>query len=200
MPAVGDGRIGLVETENARLLLPIAAEIQAAVELLRQFGPEADDPPAGIADRPDQPAGKPGVGQEIRGPNLVGRKAVAEQAVPDWLGRGEISRAAVVPASAGRTPAGAGSPGPPARRRRGFRWPPAGPEYGGNRPPSGRRQDARSGLAADSLRKRPWEDWAWPAGRIDHASRAMQDDCSESAGDVKSGVSCRRRNYCRGLH
>ena len=92
VPAVSDGRIGLVETENAHLLLPVGAEVQAAVELLRQFGPEADDPPAGIADWPDQPAGKPGVGQEIRGPNLVGREAVAEQAVPDGLGRGEVSQ------------------------------------------------------------------------------------------------------------
>ena len=90
VPAVGDGRKGLVKTEDAHLLLPVGAQIQAAIELLRQLGPEADDPPAGVADRPDQPAGKPGVGQEIRGPNLVGREAVAEQAVPDGLGRGEV--------------------------------------------------------------------------------------------------------------
>ena len=65
MPTVSDLRIGIVETENAHLLLPVAAEVKAMFKLLGQFGPEADDSPAGIADGPDQPAGKPGVGQEI---------------------------------------------------------------------------------------------------------------------------------------
>ena len=37
VPAVSDGRIGLVKTENADFLLPVGVEIQAAIDLLRRF-------------------------------------------------------------------------------------------------------------------------------------------------------------------
>ena len=96
MPAVRDGWIGLVETENAGLPFQSLLRYRLRSKLLRKFGPEADDSPAGVADWPDQPAGKPGIGQEIRGPNLVGRKTIAKQAVPDWLGRGEVPKRQLV--------------------------------------------------------------------------------------------------------
>src|SRR5208282_1027603 len=90
-PTVSDGRISLVKTKNRSLLFPVRAEIKDAIELLRQFRPKTGDPAAGIADWPDQSAGKTRIGQEIRRPNLVGRKAVAKQSMPEGLNRGEVS-------------------------------------------------------------------------------------------------------------
>ncbi len=166
------------------------------LEVLRLFRPEADNPPAGIADRPHHSAWKPRVGQEIRGPDFVGREPVAEQSVPDRLGQGKVAQGKLfqfpqvepplVQASTGRPP-GVVAPAFCLRQVG------AGRQLGLSLAEIRLPQPVGRMLGMDRLRihrkSGPGKFGHGKRAGIDHASRAIEDDCSGFAGDVKSGGS-----------
>ena len=148
-PAAGHRRQCHVEAEQPGVLLPFRAEVKAAVEVLRLTWPKSSR----FADRqprigPIKPAGQTRIGQQVRGPDFVGGKTVVRAGIARSVRRPGSIPAAGVRSSAGRNPAGAGRPVPPARRRRGRRTRPAGPVRGGKTPPADYRRPVRIGWEA----------------------------------------------------